>query len=232
MNSEPRQIRLIMELRGEGVTDAAVLGAIERTPREEFVPIQFLDRAYENTALPIGEGQTISQPLIVGRMTQALELGPRHKLLEIGTGCGYQAAVLSPLCRRVYSIERHQSLLKETNKRLQRLGYSNITAMAGDGMKGWPEQAPFDRIIVTAAAHEEVPQAFLDQLAPGGILLSPIGTSTSDQCIWRIRKDDQGEITREKLWEVRFVPLLGGRPEASTGPDTGKVDDLADGGRG
>ncbi len=228
MNSEPRQIRLIMELRGEGVTDAAVLGAIERTPRQEFVPIQFCDRAYENTALPIGEGQTISQPLIVGLMTQALELGLRHKVLEIGTGCGYQAAVLSRLCRRVYSIERHKSLLMETNKRLQRLGYPNITAMAGDGMKGWPEQAPFDRIIVTAAAREVIPQAFLDQLAPGGILIMPLGTSTSDQCVWRIRKDDQGEITREKLWDVRFVPLVAGRPEAGSGTDV----DLPDEGRG
>jgi protein-L-isoaspartate(D-aspartate) O-methyltransferase len=228
MNSEPRQIRLIMELRGEGVTDAAVLGAIERTPREEFVPLQFRDRAYENTALPIGEGQTISQPLIVGLMTQALELGPRHKVLEIGTGCGYQAAILSRLCRRVYSIERHKSLLIETNKRLLRLNYANITAIAGDGMKGWPEQAPFDRIIVTAAAHEEVPQAFLDQLAPGGILVIPIGTSTSDQYVWRLRKDEQGDITREKLWDVRFVPLVAGRPQPGTGTD----DDIADGGRG
>jgi protein-L-isoaspartate(D-aspartate) O-methyltransferase len=214
MNSEPRQIRLIMELRGEGVTDAAVLGAIERTAREEFVPPQFRDRAYDNTALPIGEGQTISQPLIVGLMTQALEVGPRHKVLEIGTGCGYQAAVLSKLCRRVYSIERHKSLLAETNKRLQRLGYHNITTIAGDGTRGWPEQAPFDRIIVTAAARDDVPQAFLDQLASGGILVMPLGATTSDQHVWRIRKAADGTITRERLWPVRFVPLIKGTPDS------------------
>ncbi len=213
MNTEPRQIRLIMELRAEGVTDAAVLGAIERTPREEFVPSQFRDRAYENTALPIGEGQTISQPLIVGLMTQALALGPRMKVLEIGTGCGYQAAVLSKLCRRVYSVERHRSLLAGTVKRLERLGYHNITAICGDGMKGWPEQAPFDRIIVTAAARGDVPEAFVEQLAPGGILVMPLGTGSSDQHIWRIRKREDGTVEREKLWAVRFVPLIGGRAE-------------------
>ncbi len=213
MNTEPRQIRLIMELRGEGVTDAAVLGAIERTPREEFVPAQFRDRAYENTALPIGEGQTISQPLIVGLMTQALELGPRLKVLEIGTGCGYQAAVLSRLCRRVYSIERHKRLLAEAVKRLERLGYTNITAIAGDGMKGWPEQAPFDRIIVTAAARGEVPAPFIEQLAPGGVLVMPLGTGPSDQHIWRCRKREDGTLDKEKLWPVRFVPLIGGRAD-------------------
>jgi len=210
MNTEPRQIRLIMELRGEGVTDAAVLGAIERTPREAFVPPQFRDRAYENTALPIGKGQTISQPLIVGLMTQALEPGPRLKVLEVGTGCGYQAAVLSRLFRRVYSIERHKSLLADTNKRLTKMGYHNITVIAGDGMQGWPEQAPFDRIIVTAAARDGVPQRLLEQLAPGGVMVLPLGTSSSDQHIWRIRKDADGNVREEKLWLVRFVPLLPG----------------------
>jgi protein-L-isoaspartate(D-aspartate) O-methyltransferase len=214
-----------MELRGEGVTDAAVLGAIERTPREEFVPPQFRDRAYENTALPIGEGQTISQPLIVGLMTQALAIGPRQRLLEIGTGCGYQAAVLARLCRRVYSIERHKSLLAETNKRLQRLGYTNITAVAGDGTRGWPEQAPFDRIIVTAAARNEAPQALIDQLAPGGILVMPLGTSSSDQHVWRIRKGEDGGIATEKLWPVRFVPLIKGTPESK--PATARGDGAA-----
>ena len=210
MNTEPRQIRLIMELRGEGVTDAAVLGAIERTPREAFVPPQFRDRAYENTALPIGKGQTISQPLIVGLMTQALEPGPRLKVLEVGTGCGYQAAVLSRLFRRVYSIERHKSLLADTNKRLTKMGYHNITVIAGDGMQGWPEQAPFDRIIVTAAARDGVPQRLLEQLAPAGVMVMPLGTSSTDQHIWRIRKDADGNLREEKLWPVRFVPLLPG----------------------
>lgn len=212
MGTEPRQIRLIMELRAEGVTDAAVLGAIERTPREAFVPEQFRDRAYDNTALPIGKGQTISQPLIVGLMTQALQLGPRMKVLEVGTGCGYQAAVLSRLCRRVYSIERHKSLLSEAVKRLESLGYTNITAICGDGMKGWPEQAPFDRIIVTAGARGEIPEAFIEQLAPSGILVMPLGTNLSDQHVWRVRKLDDGSVDKERLWPVRFVPLIGGRP--------------------
>jgi protein-L-isoaspartate(D-aspartate) O-methyltransferase len=223
VNTEPRQIRLIMELRGEGVTDAAVLGAIERTPREAFVPPQFRDRAYENTALPIGKGQTISQPLIVGLMTQALEAGPRLKVLEVGTGCGYQAAVLSRLFRRVYSIERHKSLLAETNKRLAALGYHNVTVIAGDGMLGWPEQAPFDRIIVTAAARGDIPQTLIDQLAPGGVMVLPLGTSSTDQHIWRIRKDADGNISKEKLWAVRFVPLLPGI--AKPGVDNGETDE-------
>ena len=206
--AEPRQIRLIMELRAEGVKDPDVLGAIERVAREKFVPDQFADRAYENTALPIGEGQTISQPLIVGLMTQALEVGKRMKVLEIGTGCGYQAAVLSQLCRRIYSIERHKTLLAETTRRLTQLNYTNITKMAGDGSKGWPAQAPFDRIIVTAAAKDEAPKAFFDQLAPDGILIIPIGSSPIDQQLWKFRKNAEGEISQESICPVRFVPLV------------------------
>jgi len=209
VNTGPRQIRLIMELRSEGITDPDVLGAIERTPREEFVPEQFRDRAYENTALPIIEGQTISQPYIVALMTQALELHKRAKVLEIGTGCGYQAAVLSQLCRRIYTIERHRALAREAIKRLQDLGYANITTMIGDGTKGWPEQAPFDRIIATAAAPGEVPQELFDQLADGGILVAPIGQSPMDQHLWRYRKNGD-EITSERLCAVRFVPLVRG----------------------
>ncbi|HEX9809977.1 MAG TPA: protein-L-isoaspartate(D-aspartate) O-methyltransferase [Alphaproteobacteria bacterium] len=219
MTAEPRQIRLIMELRAEGVTDSRVLGAIERTPREAFVPLQFRDRAYENTALPIGEGQTISQPLVVGLMTQALELEPGMKVLEVGTGCGYQAAVLSRLCRRVYSIERHRTLLVETTKRLAALGYHNIVTICGDGTRGWPEQAPFDRIIVTAAARDDVPLALLEQLAPGGILVAPVGPSPSDQYIYRYRKAEDGAVSRERLWSVRFVPLVanGRRDDGAAG---------------
>ncbi len=209
MTTEPRQIRLIMELRAEGITDPDVLGAIERTPREAFVPKQFRDRAYENTALPIGEGQTISQPYIVALMTQALELHGRAKVLEIGTGCGYQAAVLAPLCRRVYTIERHRMLGRNAAKLLQDLGYTNITAMIGDGAKGWPEQAPFDRIITTAAAADGVPQELFDQLADGGILVAPIGQGPMDQYLWRYRKLGD-EINQERLCAVRFVPLVRG----------------------
>ena len=198
-----------MELRAEGITDPDVLGAIERTPREAFVPEQFRDRAFENTALPIGEGQTISQPFIVALMTQSLELHKRAKVLEIGTGCGYQAAVLSQLCRRVYTIERHRTLARAANKLLQELGYANITTMIGDGAKGWPEQAPFDRIIATAAAADALPQELFDQLADGGILVAPIGQSSIDQYLWRFRKSGD-EITEERLCAVRFVPLVRG----------------------
>ncbi len=208
MTIEPRQIRLIMELRAEGITDPDVLGAIERTPREKFIPTQFRDRAYENTALPIGEGQTISQPYVVALMTQSLELHGRAKVLEIGTGCGYQAAVLSQLCRRVYSIERHRNLLRAANQLLQNLGYSNITTMVGDGTKGWPAQQPFDRIIATAAATKEVPDALIEQLADGGILVAPVGSSPLNQYLWRYRKTGD-EISKERLCAVRFVPLVG-----------------------
>ncbi len=208
MSIEPRQIRLIMELRAEGITDPDVLGAIERTPREKFIPTQFRDRAYENPALPIGEGQTISQPYVVSLMTQSLELHDRAKVLEIGTGCGYQAAVLSQLCRRVYSIERHRNLLRAANQLLQNLGYSNITTMVGDGTKGWPAQQPFDRIIATAAATKEVPDALIEQLADGGILVAPVGSSPLNQYLWRYRKLGN-EISKERLCAVRFVPLVG-----------------------
>ncbi|MEE8085018.1 MAG: protein-L-isoaspartate(D-aspartate) O-methyltransferase [Alphaproteobacteria bacterium] len=196
-----------MELRAEGITDPDVLGAIERTPREEFVLEQFRTQAYDNTALPIGQGQTISQPFIVGLMTQALELHKRAKVLEIGTGCGYQAAVLSRLCRRVYTIERHRALARAAIKRLQDLGYTNVTTVIGDGAKGWPEQAPFDRIMATAAAPLEVPQELFDQLADGGILVAPIGQTPMDQHLWCYRKSGD-EITKERLCAVRFVPLV------------------------
>ncbi|MCC7168195.1 MAG: protein-L-isoaspartate(D-aspartate) O-methyltransferase, partial [Rhodospirillales bacterium] len=173
MSVEARKIRLLMELRRGGVVDTRVLAAIERTPRELFVPQTFQDQAYEDQALPIGRGQTISQPLVVGLMTQALEVGERMKVLEIGTGSGYQAAILARLCRRLYTIERHKPLLKEAEERFKALRLYNITAIAGDGMKGWPDQAPFERIMVTAAA-TEIPQALVDQLAVGGILVVPV----------------------------------------------------------
>ncbi len=204
---EPRILRLIMELRRLGVTSAPVLGAIERVPRELFVPEQFLDQAYENIALPIGEGQTISQPLIVGLMTQALELTDRMKVLEIGTGSGYQTAVLSWICRRVYTIERHKSLLKPTEERFRKLGLSNVTAIAGDGSRGWPEQAPFDRIIVTAAARK-MPEKLMAQIAIGGSMVIPIGERTSEQHVVRVRRTGEAEYQTEKLWPVRFVPLV------------------------
>ena len=208
MTLEARKIRLIMELRQQGITDQAVLAAIERIPRDVFIPEAFHDQAYENTALPIGQGQTISQPAVVGYMTQALELGPRMKVLEIGTGCGYQAAVLSKLCRRVYSIERYRELLREAEKRFIALRIGNVTTRWGDGMKGWPEQAPFDRIILTAAA-AEVPAELFEQLADDGILIAPVGRTSHEQVLVRYRRKGN-EFEPENLWPVRFVPLLDG----------------------
>ncbi len=208
MSSSATKIRLIMELRRAGITDTRVLAAIERIPREEFMLPTFRDQAYENLALPIGHGQTISQPYVVAMMSQALEVQEKMKVLEVGTGSGYQAAVLSRLCRRLYTIERYQPLAEEAEARLHRLRYSNVVFRIADGTKGWKEQAPFDRIIVTAASRD-VPQTLIDQLAPGGIMVMPIGPDPLNQNIERVLKDDGG-IRREKMLAVRFVPLVPG----------------------
>ncbi len=213
-----RKIRLLMKLRNDGVSDARVLAALEKVPREAFLPEMFLDRAYEDTALPIGHGQTISQPLVVALMTQALEVGPRMKVLEIGTGSGYQAAVLSHVCRRVYSIERHRPLLDMAKARFEVLKVRNISTRAGDGMLGWPEVAPFERIIVTAAAGQTVPKALLDQLADDGIMILPMGGDKASQFIVRITRKN-GEFFSEQLWPTRFVPLLPGDPGVEPEPD-------------
>lgn len=210
-----RKLRLLMELRRAGISDARVLGAIEKTPRERFVPPAFADQAYENVALPIDHGQTISQPYVVALMTEKLELGARHKMLEIGTGSGYQTAILARLARRVFTIERHRELLQQAEARLTGLRLHNVVFRFGDGSKGWPEQVPFDRIIVTAAA-AEVPPALIDALAPGGLLVAPVGGDRRDQQLLRIRRTDEGFLT-EDLGLVRFVPLVTGtpaRPEA------------------
>ena len=209
----PKMVRLLMELRGLGVTDSRVLGAMERVPREAFVPAAFRDQAWENVALPIGQAQTISQPLVVALMTQALEVGERHKVLEIGTGSGYQAAVLAKLCRRVFTIERHRALLREAEKRFAELKLHNVTTRFGDGSKGWPEQQPFDRIMVTAAA-PAVPQVLIDSLTEGGILVAPVGEERRDQQLLRIRRTKDG-IVAEDLGPVRFVPLVEGLPRAA-----------------
>ena len=209
MTLEANKIRLIMELRRQGITDARVLGAIERVPREAFVPETFRDQAYENTALPIGRDQTISQPAVVAFMTQELKIDDRMRVLEIGTGSGYQAAVLAKLCRRVYSIERHRELLADAEAKFHELRINNVTTRHGDGTKGWPEQAPLDRIIVTAAAARDVPQALLDQLAPDGIMIAPMGDNARDQHLFRFMFGEDGILNREKLWPVRFVPLIG-----------------------
>jgi protein-L-isoaspartate(D-aspartate) O-methyltransferase len=215
MSLAARKIRLIMALRRSGIVDTAVLNAVERIPREDFVPEAFHDQSYEDKALPIGQGQTISQPQIVAMMTQALALTPRHKVLEIGTGSGYQAAVLSRLARRVYTIERHRPLLQEAEQRFAKLRIHNITSIAGDGMKGWPAQAPFDRIIITAAA-AELPETLLAQLAVGGIMVLPIGPERGDQELFKLRRTEAG-FESDKLCDVRFVPLLPGVPQERAG---------------
>jgi protein-L-isoaspartate(D-aspartate) O-methyltransferase len=218
----PKVLRLLMELRGQGISDARVLGAIERVPREVFLPAPFKDQAYENVALPIGQGQTISQPLIVALMTEALEVNERHKVLEIGTGSGYQTAVLARLCRRVFTIERHRGLLEEAEKRFTALRLYNVTSRLGCGTKGWPEQAPFDRIILTAAA-PAVPASLLEGLAEGGVFVTPLGAERRDQHLVRIRRRD-GSCFSEELGPVRFVPLIKGLPKDSPGRKSAQSD--------
>ena len=204
----PAMQRLIAELRQSGISDENVLSAIGAVDRERFVSAPFAERAWDNTALPIAFGQTISQPLVVAAMTEALKVGPRMKVLEIGTGSGYQAAVLAKLARRVYTVERYKPLSKEAEKRLIELGIHNVVFDVGDGSKGWPGQAPFDRIIVTAAADER-PQALIDQLALGGILVVPVGRDPTAQVVERIVKSEDG-LKRDTLMPVRFVPLVTG----------------------
>lgn len=200
-------IQLILEIRRRGVTDTRVLSAVEKVPREAFVSRHFKDRAYENVALPIECGQTISEPHLVAYMISKADVGERHRVLEIGTGSGYAAAVLSHLCRRVYTIERHPSLQKAAETRLRDLGYDNVTTLLGDGTKGWPAQAPFDRIIVSAGG--ELPEALKDQLTDEGILIAPVGESSENQRLVRIRRVGS-TFAEEDLLPVRFVPLLKG----------------------
>lgn len=190
----------------DGITDEAVLDAIYAIPRDMFVPPAFKERSYENSPLPIGLHQTISQPTVVAMMTQALELNDRVKILEIGTGSGYQTAILAKLCRRVYTIERHRPLLSEAEERFERLGFTNVVTRFGDGSMGWKEQAPFSRIIVTAAAID-VPQVLLDQLDVGGIMVVPVGLEERTQHLLRVRKTED-DIETEDLGLVRFVPLV------------------------
>ena len=217
MSAENRKIRLVMDLRNAGVTDTRVLAALERVPRESFVEEAFLDQAYANQALPINCGQTISQPLVVGLMTQALEVTDRHKVLEVGTGSGYQTAILSKLVRRVYSVERHRDLLAEAERRFNALNLHNITTMVGDGYKGWGAQAPFDRILVTAAARLVPPDLVAQLSDEGGIMVLPVGDAAElNQEVIRVRKDGK-KFTSERLFPVRFVPLVQGVP-----PDVSK----------
>ncbi len=206
MTDESRLGAMMLDLRRGGVTDRKVLDALETTPRGMFLARHFKDRAFDDVALPIGHHQTVSAPTVVGQMTQALEVTDRMKVLEIGTGSGYQAAVLAKLCRRLYSIERHPELLRKAEERLNRLGLVNITTIAGDGTLGWPEQAPFERIMVTAAA-ADVPEILLDQLTEDGVMVIPVGIDEKDQHLVRVRRTGAGAET-EDLGSVRFVPLV------------------------
>jgi len=209
MASAPDQIGLIMQLRRRGIRDTGVLRAIERVPREMFVDPAFAGHAYQDIALPIECGQTISQPYVVAFMTEKLELDRNHKVLEIGTGSGYQAAVLSHLCRRVYTVERWRELQKSADRRFAALGITNVTAIIGDGWLGWPPQAPFDRIIVTAAA-AEAPAALVEQLKVGGRMIIPLGEDRDRQSLVLIEKSADG-LTEASVLPVRFVPLMRGR---------------------
>jgi protein-L-isoaspartate(D-aspartate) O-methyltransferase len=206
--SQAQMARLILGLRSQGVTDPKVLKIIEATPRELFTPELFKERAFEDSALPIACGQTISQPFIVGLMTQALKIDRRSRVLEIGTGSGYQTAILSGLARLVYTVERYRTLLREAEARFKVLGLTNVITRFGDGGEGWPEQAPFDRAMVTAAAPGE-PTALLRQLKPNGILVAPIGRGPV-QTLRRYTGDGKGGFVVEDLIDVRFVPLLDG----------------------
>lgn len=218
--TDPRQIQLIMELRGQGIDDARVLGAVERTPREIFVEAPFRTHAYDNSALPIACGQTISQPFVVAYMTQHLDVRENMRVLEIGTGSGYQAAVLSPLCRRVYTIERHRPLLDQARTRFDALKLHNVVSRLGDGFAGWPQQAPFDRIILSCAV-AKVPPILIEQLRIGGILIAPVGdvpnsdawtrSESFSQRLTKMIRNETG-VTEEVLIPVLFVPMISGLP--------------------
>jgi len=203
-----RKMQFLFALRSRGVTDGRVLTAMEKIDRADFVRGIFAGRAYEDMPLPIGAGQTISQPSVVGLMTQALNIQPRDKVLEVGTGSGYQAAILSQLARRVYTVERHKRLVTEAQAIFDRLGLTNITAVHADGSFGLPEQAPFDRILVTAAA-EDPPGPLLAQLRVGGIMVLPVGQSDAVQSLIRVARTDDG-FEYDELRAVRFVPLVEG----------------------
>ena len=201
-------MRFIYTIRSRGVTDARVLSAMEKIDRRAFVTGVFAERAYEDTPLPIACGQTISQPSVVALMTEALQVGPRDKVLEVGTGSGYQAAILSQLARRVYTVERHKALTQGAQRIFDHLGLTNITTFVSDGSFGLPDQAPFDRIIVTAAA-EDPPGPLLAQLRVGGIMVVPVGQSDTVQTLIRVIRHEDG-YEYEELRAVRFVPLVEG----------------------
>ena len=213
MSLAARKIRLIMALRRSGVTDTAVLAAMERMPREDFVPDSFHDQAYEDRALPIGQGQTISQPQIVALMTQALDVTPRHKVLEIGTGSGYQTALLAELCSHVYSVERHAPLARNAEATLARLGYNNVSVIVGDGSQGLPAMAPFDAIVVSAAA-PQIPTSLFEQLCESGRMVIPVGPAQAQEL--QLVSKQEGRLMVQSMDGCRFVPLIGGQGYSSS----------------
>jgi len=203
------RMEFLLGLRKRGISNSDVLRAMDAVPREAFVLPEFFDTAYADQAMPIACGQTISQPYVVAYMTEQLAVKRDHRVLEIGTGSGYQAGILSQLAGEVYTVERYRTLAERARETLARLGYANVTVVAGDGMTGLPAHAPYDRIIVTAAA-ETIPEALVDELGEGGILLLPLGAHDGPQRIVRLTKGKEG-VTRQDLIGVRFVPLLPGQ---------------------
>lgn len=203
-----RDDMLLSQLQGRGISDARVLRAMEQVPREAFVPEELRTYAFADAPLAIGEGQTISQPYVVAWMVEALELTPGDSVLEVGAGSGYASAVLSRLCREVHAIERHATLANTAAEKLRTLGYANVQVHTGDGTLGLPQYAPFDAILVSAGG-PEVPPALMQQLAPGGRLVIPVGPTQGEQELLRIRKSHGGHISQERLGAVRFVPLIG-----------------------
>jgi len=204
-------MEFLLTLRRRGIIDPAVLRAMDEVPRERFVEAAFADSAYADQALPITCGQTISQPFVVAYMTEQLAVMPHHRVLEVGTGSGYQAAVLSRLAHEVVSIERYRTLADQARERLKSLGYDNVEVVTGDGFSGVPERAPYDRIMITAAA-ETLPQALLDQLADDGIMILPLGSRGGSQHIVKLTKSQTG-THRDNLIPVRFVPMLPGQAQ-------------------
>jgi protein-L-isoaspartate(D-aspartate) O-methyltransferase len=205
------RMQFLLTLRRRGISDAAVLRAMDQVPREHFVETSYAALAYADQALPISCGQTISQPYVVAYMTEQLNVQPQHRVLEVGTGSGYQAAVLSRLAREVITVERYRTLAESARGRLAALGYTNVQVHLGDGLNGLPERAPYDRIMITAAA-EAVPQALIEQLADPGVMVLPVGPHDGSQQLVRITKENAA-IVDEKLIGVRFVPLLPERAQ-------------------
>ncbi len=206
--AEPRRERMVREqIEARGVTNTAVLAAMRKVPREEFVPMAWRELAYRDGPLPIGRGQTISQPYVVALMTELLELKPGEKVLEVGTGSGYQAAILAEVGAEVYTIEIVETLAKSAAERLKRLGYEKVKVTCGDGYLGWKEHAPFDAVMVTCAV-EPVPPPLLEQLKPGGRLVVPLGAAGETQMLVVLRKDAKGNVTRRDVVPVAFVPLV------------------------